>query len=642
MIGGHIGGGKSRCDLSCSRGAIFLLASGLVLLLSRGDKRLGSSTASGSTGQTSRILSNQPQNILLRRNRGAKYGSSSLYGRYTSYSPILCRQEASPTEKWSSSSSSSSSSAATAGFHHLKTQTFRNLTIDRQQPPEQIQALIRPLLDYKDELSERELGFLIKAAGLNGLRDLADEILELARREGKANVITYNTAISTMRADGDVPRAVALLEKMIADETEPNAGTYVTILGACENACDAKQAEALLKDLEVRNVLKDISVYRGALNVFAKTGDWKNCVQILREMDERDDPNAAAGGVLPDEAVYNQVIEACMRHGKAEGLKIAEALLEEFEEKGLRWNEDTYAQGIQLLTRTGAVTQAINLFEEAPYRTTGIYNAVLKAYSAQKRNGMAWEAALGVFSDMLAAAEAGWVDKGRKERVVKPTHVTYNLITGILGGAGKWQIALQLFDDSMPSMKVRPNAYNYVSILSAVSRYGMWETSLDLLNRMQQDKSGVKPVTAAYNSVIRAIARAPREGTKRKREMDTWQHGVVLLEDMSRRRVQRDAICMVESIRMFGAYGQLGRALDVLQDFEANEKFRSDRMRRTHAYNAALEASFLSFNWQQALRVVQQMNALKVEDNFYTYETMVSGLSVNAQWERAVQVGSPV
>mmetsp|Transcript_14093 Transcript_14093/g.21376 ORF Transcript_14093/g.21376 Transcript_14093/m.21376 type:complete len:609 (-) Transcript_14093:85-1911(-) len=490
-------------------------------------------------------------------------------------------------------------------FIHFKSQALRNLS--RRYPAQQTEALIRPLLKYGPQLEDRDFGFLIKSAGISGLLDLSSEILESALNHGKANTIMYNTAISSCRPGGHMEKALSLYQSMQDNSFEPDTATYVTLIGVCDVNADADGAASLLSEMQTRNIARDSSLYRGAISVFCRTNQWMSAKGLLDEMQENN--------ILPEASMVNQVIDNCLKNASDPAISTAMKLLD-FSSKNYKWDADSYSLAIAVEVKARNPMKAIEYFEETPRKNHRCYTAVLKAYNALPCAEV-WETALSIFEEM-------------ELKHLKRTHVTYNLIIGILGNAGLWRKALNIFN-GMGRSGLEPNLFNYVTVMSAIAKYGKWETSLRLMDQMES--VGIKPQLRVYNTVIRALGRSKGESGK-----STWEKALSVMAKMEKEGIKPSEISYIELIRMWAANGLWQRALNTLEDLKKDNHVHKDTGILVQSYNGALRSCFKAKQWEKASELLEKMDAERVNRNKYTYEFLVAGYSDNGQWSKAVQI----
>mmetsp|Transcript_4838 Transcript_4838/g.9473 ORF Transcript_4838/g.9473 Transcript_4838/m.9473 type:complete len:643 (-) Transcript_4838:229-2157(-) len=504
------------------------------------------------------------------------------------------------------------------GFHSYKAHAFRNLS-SRGVKVDAVEEGIRNMIAHSAHLEDKEFGFLVKTAGLSGLYDLSREVLDSATQNGKANTITYNTAISACRANKDLSGAMSIFEDMLQRGIEPNAITYVVLLNVCGMTNSADHAVRLLDDMEQRGIKRDGGVCKSATMAFSRIGDWRRAVQFLTEMED--------SGVLPDEHTYDAVISACIKHGKKEGIRMALELLDGYEAAGLRWGSTTYANAIMALARSGKAGDAIEMFRTMPVKKTyPVYNAVLRAYDAlpSSRRGV-WQDALRVFEAMHA-------------KDVKRGPVNYNIVLNVLGEAKQWQRALRVFNE-MPEEGTKPNSYNYVTVISAVAKSGQWEKTLELLNRMETQ--GVESSLWAFNAHLRALSRAAANPNNNS---TVWEQGLRVVDMLEERGLMPTPITYVELIRLFSADKKWEMALEFLDLYEsdtdaieAGKTIADSQNLLTQAYGAAIDSCFKNGLWERALQLASRMSKKGVEQNQYYRELMLRGLASSRQWAQAVE-----
>eukprot|EP00584_Thalassiosira_punctigera_P014760 CAMPEP_0172553960 /NCGR_PEP_ID=MMETSP1067-20121228/52547_1 /TAXON_ID=265564 ORGANISM="Thalassiosira punctigera, Strain Tpunct2005C2" /NCGR_SAMPLE_ID=MMETSP1067 /ASSEMBLY_ACC=CAM_ASM_000444 /LENGTH=674 /DNA_ID=CAMNT_0013342243 /DNA_START=166 /DNA_END=2191 /DNA_ORIENTATION=+ len=220
-------------------------------------------------------------------------------------------------------------------------------------------------------------------------------------------------------------------------------------------------------------------------------------LSLLSRMEELRDADNTSAVVAPDVKSYTKVINAVARSARADAGERAEEILERmihFGDPELRPNTFTYTYVIDAYARSPspkAPHAAQRLIEEMERLraegdpevrpTTRAWNSVISAWAQWKGEEMAW---------------------GR-----------------IGSGAERAQACLDIMEewaDATGNEEVRPNSYNYNSVISALahsqdegaaSRAEKILERMETLHRTTGDEK-IKPRTATYNAIIDAWAKS--------------------------------------------------------------------------------------------------------------------------------------
>lgn len=281
-----------------------------------------------------------------------------------------------------------------------------------------------------------------------------------------------------------------------------------------------KRTETLLRKTEGGYSNDGLSL-GGGLKVDKRTFDWlidawsysgqadaaNNALALLTRMEQLGDEEVM--NISPDVKSYTKVINAIARSGREDAGERAEEILnrmiDDENDLGLRPNTFTYTYVIDAYARSAspkAPHAAQRLVEQMEFLrsqgdpvvwpTTRAWNSVIAAWAEWKGEEMAW---------------------GR-----------------VGSGADRAEACLKIMEDladTTGNEDVRPNSYNYNSVISALansqedgsaSRAEKILEEMENLHRMTGD-SDVKPRTATYNAIIDAWAKSGEMDAANRAEM---------------------------------------------------------------------------------------------------------------------------
>ncbi len=242
------------------------------------------------------------------------------------------------------------------------------------------------------------------------------------------------------------------------------------------------------------------------------TANYQDAIRLLN--------NLTDAGIPPDVIIYNTVISACEKGGKAEeALEIFKAI-----PVGIKPDVITYSAVISACEKGGKTEEALEIFNKMP--DAGIppnkitYSAVI---SACKKGGKA-EEALEIFNKMLDAgikpsvitysAVISACEKGGKAEEaleifkatpvgITPDVIIYNAVISACEKGGKAEEALEIFN-KMPDAGITPNVITYSAIISACEKGGKTEKALEIFNKIKMLDAAIKPNVITYNAIISA------------------------------------------------------------------------------------------------------------------------------------------
>ncbi|KAL4316617.1 hypothetical protein AHAS_Ahas15G0303000 [Arachis hypogaea] len=116
------------------------------------------------------------------------------------------------------------------------------------------------------------------------------------------NVVTFNTLIKGLCANGRVEGAMSVLHQMEKYECLPNIRTYNELLDGLFRVNRFREACGIIKDIEERNVDLNIVAYNIIMHGFSSVGMQERVFQILEKI--------LVNGVKPDAITVNVIIHA--------------------------------------------------------------------------------------------------------------------------------------------------------------------------------------------------------------------------------------------------------------------------------------------------------------------------------------------
>ncbi|XLS94520.1 hypothetical protein HN51_070528, partial [Arachis hypogaea] len=138
------------------------------------------------------------------------------------------------------------------------------------------------------------------------------------------NVVTFNTLIKGLCANGRVEGAMSVLHQMEKYECLPNIRTYNELLDGLFRVNRFREACGIIKDIEERNVDLNIVAYNIIMHGFSSVGMQERVFQILEKI--------LVNGVKPDAITVNVIIHAYSKLGKVRTImQILDKYIEEKE-----------------------------------------------------------------------------------------------------------------------------------------------------------------------------------------------------------------------------------------------------------------------------------------------------------------------
>lgn len=237
---------------------------------------------------------------------------------------------------------------------------------------------------------------LIDMYGRSGNLEVTWDIFSGTQRDS----ITWNTLISSYAQSGHHAEAVALLDKMTAENLRPNSATLVTLLLACSHLACLERGERIHHYIKERGIEFDNWLATALVDMYVKCGQLEKAREVFNSMNERDiiswnvmisgygmHGNAKSAmeiflemessNVKPNELTFLALLSACAHGGLVEE---GECLFNRMQDYSIKPNLKHYACMVDLLGRSGNLQEAEMLVLSMPFTPDGeVWGALLSA-----------------------------------------------------------------------------------------------------------------------------------------------------------------------------------------------------------------------------------------------------------------------
>jgi len=204
----------------------------------------------------------------------------------------------------------------------------------------------------------------------------------------RPSVENFSVVVDAFAKEGQVDKALEMMEEMKAAEVLPSVVTYSSAMYACTKAGKLDQAASMLRNMMQIGLAPDGVAYGTILDAFAKAGQPDDAIQMTEEMKEN--------GVGVEVRHHNSILEAFVKAGKPNDA--ARWLLQMPQASNLqsKWKRDlaepdaySYSTVIGGLASEGHVS-SVNALKQA-MQTAGIeatpslHEQVMRGYLAAKK-----------------------------------------------------------------------------------------------------------------------------------------------------------------------------------------------------------------------------------------------------------------
>lgn len=224
----------------------------------------------------------------------------------------------------------------------------------------------------------------------------------------------------------------------------------------------------------------------------ANPPQWLKALKLLELMWE------CGGEVCPDIVSYNTVMKAC---GNAQQLDIAFQVYQSMRMRGLEPSIATFGTLITVASDAQRYDRVIEVWGWLQHSGLELNITCANAFlSALEKEGR-WNEALEFFHSILSVASK-----------VRPNAVTFNIVMSSYQKRGQPEKVVFVFED-MFAAGVDPSIVTYNTLISAYGQMGDWVKSMEVLQHLIQNDSGIQPTLATFNQVQAALSEGALRAT---------------------------------------------------------------------------------------------------------------------------------
>lgn len=192
------------------------------------------------------------------------------------------------------------------------------------------------------------LNVLLDIYGKAGLFNRAEKVFHMARKQGLADIISYNTIIAAYAQSGNFCNMNYFVQRMVDAGFPVSLEAYNCMLDAYGKAGQLEEFAAVLQKMKRAKCHFDHYTYNIMINIYGRRGWIEDVANVLAELKSR--------GVEPDLYSYNTLIKA---YGIARMPEDAVKLMQEMRVKGISPDRVTYTNLISALQRNENFLEAV-------------------------------------------------------------------------------------------------------------------------------------------------------------------------------------------------------------------------------------------------------------------------------------------
>lgn len=275
-----------------------------------------------------------------------------------------------------------------------------------------------------------------------------------------------------------------------------------------------------------------------------------------------------------DAVSYNTLISLLGNEGRSED---AFRLFDDMKRSGLRPDKYTYTSLIKACDNQDDVQELLYDMRELGVEPDCVtYNTMIKSLGEARR----WTLATKLITEM-------------ESRGVVPDSMTYGYLMNAMLKTDKPSACLALFESACASPKtsaLTENIYLYTTAITAAAMLGDHERALELVSRM--NALGIKPNLITLTAVMGACLSSGRPD---------------LASQLFQRMEHFDGYAMAQGIQALCADGQLGTALELLQQQQRGKQAKMKGKELMRSYHAVIQESLQRGDYGTARAAVSDL-----------------------------------
>ncbi|TMX03816.1 hypothetical protein EJD97_013781 [Solanum chilense] len=362
------------------------------------------------------------------------------------------------------------------------------------------ETIHRELVDNKFLLDGFVSAALVDMYGKCGLLEKAKEIFEQIPAK---SLVSWNSMISGYSLRGDSKSCIQLLQRMNKENMKPSSVTLSSLLMACSKSTELQHGKFFHAYI-IRNYIRsDVFLSASLVDLYFKCGRVETARNIFSMMAKNNveawnvmiSGHVSAGYYLEALAIYNDMklagikpnaitltsaLVSCSQLGALEhGKEIHKCIID----CKLESNEIVMGSLLDMYAKCGAVSEAIEVFDELPERDLVSWTTMIAAYGS---HGQAFEA-LKLFNGMLHSN-------------VKPDRVAFLAVISACAHAGLVDEGYQYFNLMVSGDGIQPSAEEYSCLIDLLGRAGRLREAYAILQSNPDTREDVELLSALVSA----------------------------------------------------------------------------------------------------------------------------------------------
>jgi len=436
----------------------------------------------------------------------------------------------------------------------------------------------------------------MKLLHANGTPNEVRELLMAMRSRGiEPSIVTYNSLIKEA-ATHDLEEAWRYVDDMERSSVKPDAFTCSILMAAIKRAPSTQAVDRIMDLMERRSISPDEVLLNCMLDVCVRLGEPGRLRKVLKCRTERTMPSLHACATL---------IRA---HGHAQQLDQSWALWRRLFTENSQPNEEGFVCMVQACLASEDLASAVEVFREMHGRLNEFPRAGI-AFSLTVKTAIQLKQvhlAVSLYEDINELVSVG--------------AVTYNSLIDALIRDGELERGMGLYKD-MILRDVAPDLITYSILIKGYASSGNLEKALCLLRQMQS--RGIAPDAILFNSILHGCA---QNGHRALTEQ--------VLEDMKRAKIPPSNFTLSILVKLYGRCGDLDAALRVTETYPLQYGFHLN----AQVYTCLMSTFISGGSLPRAFQVYRKMLSACCQPDAKVYETLLSGCLRYGEPECAAQL----
>lgn len=442
-----------------------------------------------------------------------------------------------------------------------------------------------------------------------------------------SDVARHVTMIRNCASAGDLPGALEVFRGLEEATTELNCQVYNTVLDACVECRDVKQATAWMTKMRKAGMV-DVVSYNTMIKVHLNEGQFTRARSLMEEM--------RAQGLQPNRVTYNELVNAFVAKGDQEQRKQVWSILDEMREAGAKPNQVTCSILLKSL-RSGSpevdVTRTMELIGsmEEPMDEVLLSSVI--------------EACVRIGKPDLVARKLNELHSGNRT-IVSGSH-TFGSLIKAYGFAKDLEGVWRCWNE-MRSRRIRPTSITLGCMVEAIVTNGDTERAFDLIHELQEDDHCRDALNSViYCSVLKGFTREKKidrvwdvyeEMQKRRVDLSIVTYNTIIdacarcgrtdridgiFKSMEASRIKPNVITFSTMVKGHCQAGDVQRSFEILDKMRADPELHPDEI----MYNSLLDGCAQHNKTEEGLRLLQLMRDEGINPSNFTLSILVKLMS---------------